>query len=366
MSCPVRTYPLKRPDGHQPPVPRWQLIFGPGLTHVRAAYIGVQRHVDTNDATAAADLAVRSVQSWIGGDTQDDHPVVEEFHLIDGNDAPGSHIWVCYWTDESTYKSAMDRLSLAKIYADLPSPGRSSIGIWSEVFTIPVSRIETNYTGLDYLPGVGRLPNTTTEPHTLTAYWGAARDRIPDAAHDLFSADVGAEEVVPGTAPTGGLGQHLVGSNGDNLVHIRSGQFWENCDEQESEAYERKLEPTLEAGLRYLWENPADSGARGLRYLRNTTEGSGSAGATGGKRKETCVTGFFTSLDKLEGWAKSHKSHLAIYNGAMRHAKTFGDGRRFRTWHEVVVLKRGEAKYEYVNCVGGTGMMQFAAPDEAS
>ncbi|KFH41229.1 Phenylacetaldoxime dehydratase-like protein [Hapsidospora chrysogenum ATCC 11550] len=378
MSCPVRTYPLRRPDGHQPPVPRWQLVFGSEVTHVHVAYIGVQQqHSDTEEAIKAGEQAMDAVRGWADQETEDGCAVMEEFDVINGDDAGSAHVWVCYWADKTTYEMALDRLSLASIHDALVPPGRSFIGLWLETFSVPVSRLETNYTGLDYLPGVARLPNTTTEPHTLTAYWGAARDRIPDSAHDLFETDSGdgGEGVRLVEEKRTKKEKHILGTNADNLVHIRSGQFWETCDDAETDAYERKLEPTLEAGLRYLWENPSESGARGLRYLRNTSnlrvsddrpvveeeEEQSNVWRVTRPRKETCVAGYFTSLDKLEGWAKSHKSHLAIYHGAMRHAKVFGDARKFRTWHEVVVLKKGEARFEYVNCVDKTGVLRFIA-----
>jgi hypothetical protein len=60
----------------------------------------------------------------------------------------------------------------------------------------------------------------------------------------------------------------------------------------------------------------------------------------------------------LETWAARHPSHLAIWAGAIKHGKKFGDKRRFRTWHEVSVLRGGEARFEYVNCVKGTGLME--------
>lgn len=123
---------------------------------------------------------------------------------------------------------------------------------------------------------------------------------------------------------------------------------------QESESYEQKLEPTLHAGLEYLWSHPRDTGAVGLRYLRND-EPSCRPGLP--HRKESCGAGFFTSLEHLETWAKSHRSHLAIYKGAMSHFKTFGDTRKFRTWHEVSVLREGDARFEYVNCVPQTGVI---------
>lgn len=305
-------------------------------------YIGVQRH---SEPCPAADKAIESVRTWFKNDNSP--AASESFNMIDGHDMKSTVIWVCYWTDEASYKSSLDNLSLSKLYASLPN--RESAGLWLETFTLPVSRVETNYSGLDYLPGLAQLPDTTTEAHDLTAYWGAARDRIPDSAHDAFQEDSG---TYFSKQEQEGRGKWLVGTNSDNLVHIRSGQYWQNCDEQESDSYEKKLEPTLEAGLQYLWHTPS-AGAIGLRYLRNTD-----------CWKETCAAGFFSSLGKLEGWAKSHKSHLAIYNGAMRHAKMFGDGRRFRTWHEVGVLKKGEGKFEYVNCERGTGVANFIGLEE--
>lgn len=124
---------------------------------------------------------------------------------------------------------------------------------------------------------------------------------------------------------------------------------------QESDSYEQKLEPTLRAGLEYLWTHPRGSGALGLRYLRNDDDEHIHRPDLA-HRKETCGAGFFTSLEHLETWAKSHRSHLAIYKGAMLHFKTFGDNRKFRTWHEVSVLREGDAQFEYVNCVPQTGV----------
>jgi hypothetical protein len=201
----------------------------------------------------------------------------------------------------------------------------------------------------------------STVEHTLTAYWGAARDRIPASATDQFAENDEPEKthVAPGTTSQREIqNYHVVGTNPDNLVHIRSGQFWANCPEDETKAYEETLEPTLRAGLAYLWDNPQKSGAMGLRYLYNRPPTARAALEKTRETKESCVAGFFRNLADLEHWAKSHPSHLAIYTGAIKHAKKFGDQRKFRTWHEVSVLKHGEAHFEYVNCMGRTGVMQ--------
>ncbi|KAM5354258.1 hypothetical protein ACJ41O_000908 [Fusarium nematophilum] len=346
-----RTYPLNKPPNHRPPIPRWQLVLQ-GASVVHTAYIGIQQHSTNEGATQARAQAGDAVKQWLGQDTPDRPAASESFLLIDGNYARGAEIWVCYWLDEVKFKEGLGRLSLAGIYSNIPSPGREGIGLWMESFSTQVSRLETNYSGLDYLPGLARLPGTTTAEHTLSAYWGAARDRIPDSAHDLFAP----VHVTPLQTVPRGVGEHLMGSNHHNLVHIRSGQFWENCGPAESTSYEEKLEPTLEAGLQYLWDNPIDSGAIGLRYLRNRAE-------CDGPRRETCAAGFFTSLGSLEEWAKTHRSHLAIFRGALAHAKVFGDDRKFRTWHEVSVLKEGDARFEYVNCVPETGVIRFVRLD---
>ncbi|KAJ3462657.1 hypothetical protein MRS44_007443 [Fusarium solani] len=349
MSCPARIYPLRKPRNHRLPIPRWRLALPRDTTHVYTAYIGVQKHSSDQATTDAQKEATSAIQAWLKGHYGPS--AFESFTVIDGSDVEETSIWVSYWLEESKYKLSIEKLSLPSIYSSLSAPGRASIGIWREAFTTEVPRLETNYSGLDYLPGLARLPGTSFPEHEFSAYWGAARDRIPSSAYDLFPQST---DTVPPTTVPRGIGQYLTGTNTENIAHIRSGQFWENCGQEEADAYDRKLEPTLRSGLEYLWENSPDTGALGLRYLRNHDIDS----PDGRPRKETCGAGFFTSLETLETWAKSHRSHLAIYRGAMAHYKAFGDRRKMRTWHEVSVLRGGDAKFEYLNCVPKTGVIR--------
>ncbi|RLM00341.1 hypothetical protein CFD26_108317 [Aspergillus turcosus] len=338
--------------------------FPAHMDSVFTAYIGVQQHkaqTDVGSQTEGVLAAVESIRRWMVEDPSSAPASIEQFQVLDGDDVHDSTVWVCYWDDASKYEDSIRRLSLVDIHQQLNPPHRQSVGIWCERFTSHLSRVETNYSGLDYLPGLARLPGVSTVEHTLTAYWGAARDRIPASATDQFAAK---EE--PGKTPCAApettpqretRNYHVVGTNPDNLVHIRSGQFWANCAEDEAKAYEETLEPTLRAGLAYLWDNPQKSGAMGLQYLYNRPP-TAPAGEEICETKESYVAGFFRNLADLEHWAKSHPSHLAIYTGAIKHAKKFGDQRKFRTWHEVSVLKHGEAHFEYVNCIGRTGVMR--------
>lgn len=347
MACAARTYPLRQPPNHKPPIPRWQLVLGDNVNRIFTAYIGIQ---PLSGSKGAVDKTARSIQTWLDGQTPFTPQAIETFGVIEGDDTRDAKVWVCYWDDEAKGKQGLHQLGLSSIYYSLPKHEQTTVGLWSESFSTLVSRLETNYTGLDYLPGIAKLPDTTTEPHTMTAYWGAARDRIPDSAHDLFEHGNNSDaEVEIIQNPTG---KHLTGTNYNNMVHIRSGQLWETCSPEETASYEEVLEPTLNKGLQYLWDNRKVSGAIGLRYLRNTD-------GTDTVLKETCGAGFFCNLHNLEDWAKTHPSHVAIYTGAIRHAKQFGDDRKFRTWHEVSVLKEGEASFEYVNCLPKTGVIPF-------
>ncbi|KAF5713137.1 phenylacetaldoxime dehydratase family [Fusarium mundagurra] len=348
MSCPARKYALRKPQGHKLPIPRWHLALPDGVTHVCTAYIGVQKHSDAQDADIARSKSTEIIQGWLNSDIGPE--TYETFAVIDGCDVQESTLWVCYWSDKTKYEKGLNDLSLNSIYAQLPESGRASVGIWREAFITEFSRLETNYSGLDYLPGLAKLPGASFPEHELSAYWGAARDRIPSSAFDLFPPS---KHNLPVTIPPG-VGQYLIGTNDENVAHIRSGQFWENCGQQEADSYNKRLEPTLHSGLQYLWDNSPETGALGLRYLRNQD----SSLEEPRPRKESCGAGFFTNLEALEVWAKSHRSHLAIYRGALTHYRTFGDARKFRTWHEVSILRAGDARFEYLNCVPKTGVIQ--------
>lgn len=356
MACPMRKYPLTQPKNWVPPVPRWQLKLPEEVENIFTTYIGVQQHNSDPAATVAKDAAIDQIELWLNKPSYAP-AAVDRFSVQEGFDIPGSRVWVAYWTDRTAWESAMASLSLTKISYGLPSGICHAIGLWTETFTTPVERLETNYANLHHRPGLGSLPDTKREEHTLSAYWGAARDRMPASAYDLYEPPSEASLKPPVKVPNG-LGQCLKGSNYDNIVHIRSGQIWTQCLEPEATAYETTLEPVLMEGMRYLWSNPTVTGTVGLRFLRNVDPEDDKQPI-----KETCGAGFFRNLEDLEKWAKRHKSHLAIFNGAHRHAKDWGVDRKFMTWHEVSVLKKGEARWEYVNCVPETGVIKWVEMD---
>ncbi|KAF2102985.1 putative phenylacetaldoxime dehydratase family protein [Rhizodiscina lignyota] len=348
MACPVRKFPLNQPDGHEPPIPRWKLQLPEGVDRVFTTYVGVQSHNQDQATLDATQKAISAVNHWVKNPSHS--PVLSEDFSVVRGDVKGSITWVAYWVDAETWKASLDALNLPQLYAQL-GDARSSVGLWSEAFETPAGRLETNYSGLDYLPGLGKIPGADRQRHKLSAYWGAARDRLPGSGWDAFERVDDSVSAPPDPVPAG-LGERLVGINYDNMAHIRSGQFWENTNEEEREAYETLLEPTLLKGLGYLWDTPVESGNCGLRFLRNLAP-------DGHELRETCGAGFFRCLEDLENWSKHHPTHKAIYTGLMKHQKKFGTTRKLRTWHEVSILKKGEAHFDYVNCQPETGSIRF-------
>jgi hypothetical protein len=347
MSNQERTYPLRKPEGHVPPIPRWQIEFDPKFEALHVVYIGLQCHQESG--RAAYDTLVAQVGQHLAS-AADKPYAFEPFRILRGGDVADSTLWVAYWLDQAT----CERWLAENRPVDIVRQGGGAtgpVGAWAEHFYIRPGRLETNYSGLDYLPGLARHPSASPHRHEHSAYWGAARDRIKDSGFDAFGDQF--DPLALSEKPKG-YGERVTGVPFQNMTYIRSGQFWETCDADEKVAYETKLQPTLVAGMQYLWDNPEATGTFGLRYIVNVSP-------TGEHLLETCGHGYYRSLGHLEHWAATHPSHLAIFHGAIAHAQAFGTRRKLRTWHEVGVLNAGEGHFEYANCHPNTGVMPFLA-----
>ena len=208
-----RKHPLNRPPNHKVPVPRWVLKLPDGIIHIHTLYLGVQAHTQNNDAISRAE---QSIQDFLDGN--EGRPVaVDVLRVTNGFDLVHSKVWVAYWTDSQEYDKKIRALDLKVIWNSLEE-SKCSFGVWSESFTTPVERLETNYASLLHQPGISQVPGGEFPTHNLTAYWKAARDRLPGSKDDLFLPPEG---IQPPESPPRGFGDHLKGSNYDNMCHIR-------------------------------------------------------------------------------------------------------------------------------------------------
>ncbi|KAL7945588.1 heme-dehydratase domain-containing protein [Trichoderma barbatum] len=274
-----RELPLNQPENWQVKFPRYMVKIPEHVHDVNISYIGIQPRHEENPArglhtelnahvtSAAQRMAASKVEGWIRQGAGELSPILwEKIYVEAGYDVPDTEIYILYWTDKDLAKAANKRLNLQQLHKTLSRSDQEVVGLWRESFTVPKLRFETVYSGDDYQPGIASLEGAHQVGHKFTGFWGAARDRIPASSHDPFEP-----EYKLGTPNFEKNSKNCVieGENKVSVIHIRSGQFWERCKEDERAAYESTLEPILRAGMTYLEENAAESGDIGLRFSRN-------------------------------------------------------------------------------------------------
>ncbi|MEL6665945.1 MAG: phenylacetaldoxime dehydratase family protein, partial [Pseudomonadota bacterium] len=138
----------------------------------------------------------------------------------------------------------------------------------------------------------------------------------------------------------------------DNFCLIRSGQDLRAVKGDELDEYEQQIEPALRAGLAFLADNPS-TGCFDSRYMQHCSQ-------HGEPIRKTFGMQLFLSITHMLEWAKSHPTHLEIFNRfqsmAMRKQGQFD----LRLWHEVVVCAEGDIRAEYINCNRQTGLLPWA------
>ncbi|KAM0258783.1 hypothetical protein ACHAQJ_003625 [Trichoderma viride] len=376
------------------------------INDVSISYIGIQPRHKQNPAkglhaelnahvtSAAQRTAAIKIEDWIRETAGELAPILwEKMYVEAGYDTPDTEIYILYWTDKDVAVAATKSLNLQHLHKTLLPSDQEVVGLWRESLTVPKPRIETVYSGNDYQPGIASIEGATQIAHRFTGYWGAARDRLPASSHDPFEPEY---KLSAPNFDKDSKGRVIEGENKVSVAHIRSGQFWERCKDDEREAYESTLEPILREGMTYLEENAAEMGDIGLRFSRHITtnrllqaeeaeqiaslngsnhangiasncaDGTSNADKFGlvvtkeRRRRETCSSGFFRSLKDIEAWSSKHKTHHKIFHGAHAHSLKFGKTTyKFRSWHEMSALKPGEVTFEYINCHPRTGLIPF-------
>ena len=304
------------------------------------AYCGVQSH--TGDTTNSENVLalVRS------GPDAPDHVERGRF-----NDDAGllNHVFVCYWRDPGAYARFARKSAFARWLAD-DDLLTSNVGVWVEAFRIPMSRFETLFSS-ETPAGAARLTNNTmTGPIDEHGYWGGMRDRIPASDTHKFSSPLqGAPSMVDRTETRG---RRLLLATPGNLCLIRSAQDWSSCRGDERDSYLSGVHPVLTKGMRFLAENPAETGCLSCRFIEQLSD-------SGEAEDKSFGMAYFLDLAHLEAWSKSHPTHLAIFNSFMTLAQRLGNAVTLRLWHEVATLPMDGARLEYVNCHGRTGLLPF-------
>jgi hypothetical protein len=217
--------------------------------------------------------------------------------------------------------------------------GEPSAARWWEEAAVPVqaqSALQTHQTSAYPISGLAQvLPQRVENTHD---YWGAIRDRIPDKT--VHAAPV-ARPVREGDT--------VELSVDGGLCMIRFAQDWE-LSTSFRHTFLNDVFPVMRRGVDYLQQHPQDSGCVAARDVREHD-------ADGAPLARASVLAWFTSMQALLDWTRTHPSHQAIYAAFF---KMLGDGGTpldVAVWNEVATLPPGSVKAAYTHCHDRTGFL---------
>ncbi|MDX3975515.1 phenylacetaldoxime dehydratase family protein [Shinella sp.] len=338
----ARTVPERRPKGHEPAAPRHALRWTKPVATIISDYFALQGQ---DLPWESQNAFFHMVQTSFSGP---DGPEASEIMRSIDDAGHVNAVIVGYWTDAVAHARFCLTAPLMAWFADearLSGPH----GVWRETLCVPYDRHETIYSENWYRVGIGRTADSEIVPITTNGFFGAARDRIPLSAIDILQSPHGT--TVPRASKAfAGKGQRLMVLAPVNMVTLRSGQYWAHAKEEQLGDYVDNMRPRLMTGMNYLVDNKQETGTLALRVLTNL-------GEDGTELKETSVVAHFLSLENLEGWAASHKTHLDIYRHAIAMNRKYKQEREFVSWHELFVSLG--ARFDYVNCHPETGLLPF-------
>jgi aldoxime dehydratase len=336
--CPVRRFPLRRPKDHKPPIARYSAAL-PQASQVAVLFLGLQ---SKNEGAHRSVLA-----GFLKSGTIDEHaPVYTDHAVFTDKEGYLNHVVALYWLDARSYHSWLADPAVAAWRAGAATA--RSIGVWWEPIVVDGERAET-ITFKEFRRGFSGCPASALRPTEGSGYWGAARDRISSAAHDLFEPTIGA--IVADLSDS--TERHRAIKPPMNMAVIRSGVSWEKCEGEQLQDYLERIKPKLDDGMSYLRDNPGQTGCFALRQVI-------SVGGAGEALPEAYSLGAFVSLGHLEAWAEHHPSHLAIYTRAMAARRKYQDALQLRTYNEIFIIDERNPEFEYFNCHPQTGLLPYA------
>lgn len=333
----ARTQTPRMLDGHQPPFPAFSARYKPTVNRVVMAYFGVQHLPQTppDDAHAALAWLVERLSASSGPGHWDRSSFV---------DAAGFHntLTVAYWDDPTRFDAWFDGTRSRWIGAD-GAIGAS--GFYIEALRPASDSYETLFSSPTQAEGVSVLADGMSEAIQEHAYWGAMRDRIPRSQ----ISDLAPSGTVVVSEENGCIRVWMP----DDLCLIRSGQDWSDTDDTERAMYWTDVEPVLHDGMTFLRDDGEGVGCIANRY-------ASVLGPDGQPTMKSYGLSWWRNLADLEGWARSHPTHLRIFGAAMSHLSTLGPSAKLRLYHEVSVVRREEQHFEYRNCHPRTGLLAAA------
>ncbi len=201
----------------------------------------------------------------------DDAPrQVEQGHFVDASGA-NNHLYIAYWR-LSQYGGWWQ---LHRGWWEDKARESEPAAYWREILSMPLERTETLHSTAG-LHGASLLADDTVGPIEEHGYAGGMRDRVP------VSTTVDLRQTVP------------------------------------IDATLETLQPVLKEGMRFLRDNPVETHCYSMRYVIKTDR-------QWQPLNESFGLGYATDIFAFEDWARSHPTHLAIFDNFMVMAGRFGE-----------------------------------------
>lgn len=324
------------PAGWEPPHPAWQSVWNDTDDPLVACYFGIQA-----DKPDLLDRWAR--RALIGNDTL---LAVEQGSFKDRLDTR-NHLYISYWRS-SAYRDWWALDANRGWWQD----GRrldEGVGYWREAITMPFDRFETLHS-TEIPHGISVSAEGMDGPIEEHAYPGAMRDRIPVSATSSLRNPDGLD--TPFRSVVDGAGKRVVVVPPADMCVIRSGQNWSLCDDREKRWYLEKLHPVLLEGMRFLSEHPNETKCYSLRFVSKTDTAWRNV-------EQSFGLGYSADVHAFENWAKSHPTHLAIFDSFLEMVAEFGEAMKLRLWHEVTALPAEGCEFEYLACHPQTGLLRY-------
>lgn len=325
------------PPDWRPPAPAWESRWEDSGDPLVTGCFGIQ-----GDSPSLLD-------AWVASAFTGTHAPLafDQGAFVDAKGV-ANHLYIAYWR-RSAYESWW-RLDGASGWWGDQRRLMEDVGYWRELFTMPFDRFETLHSTTDP-HGVGVSANGMEGPIEEHGYAGAMRDRIPCSDGDDLRGVADMHEALSAERSDGG--RRVLVRPPANMCVIRSGQNWSCCDEEQKTWYLEQLHPVLLEGMRYLRDNPIESNCYSLRFVDQKD-------AAWGATEQSFGLGYGMDVHAFEDWAKSHPTHLAIFEGFLNMAAAFGENLQLRLWHEVTALPWHGCEFEYIDCHSETGLLRWA------
>lgn len=325
------------PPDWEPPAPAWISTWPAGLDGLVAAYYGVQ----SDDPAALQAWAKAAFALPYGPDKVDQA-------IFDDAEGVTNHFYIAYWSRQG-YEAWWQQHD-ARAWWESPERVDEGVGYWREIVTIPLDHLETLHS-TPVAHGIGELTEDLEGPILEHGYAGGMRDRIELSANSDLRETSPIEQKLP--AQISQDGRRVLIQPPKYMCIIRSGQNWSECNQDQRDYYFEELQPRLAAGMQFLSENPEETRCFSMRYAKQTD-------VNWQPLEETFGLGFATDVHAFEEWAKSHPTHLRIFDGFLQMVDKFGESLTLRLWHEVNVLPDGGSEFEYIACHPLTGLLKYA------